>query len=365
MEASLNETKQLTSFIDAMGDMVRVVNEDGRVLLTNLSFRRSMGDHTDETCFSALGRTCRCNHCLTKNVLKNGKVHKSTRKIGGKIYSVTASPLLGSDGSPMAVIEAFRDVTTDFELRQALVRSNTKMQADLELARRLQFSLVRHDFKEIQGAKITAGFYPCEAVGGDIYDCFEVGGKLLMYVSDVSGHGVMPAMLSVFTARTIRQICGEGEAAPDRVLYRLQQEFGRLDIDDSVYITLFMAALDREAGKLTYANAGLSVPPLLFDGDRVTELFLPSQPICSWFENPDFAVSKKALHPGGRLLLYTDGIFGAGEKQSAPQILKERFSKTDFDAKAFIQNTRRGLSRQLKDDLTLLVCEYGLQKAEG
>lgn len=365
MEASLNETKHLTSFIDAMGDMVRVVTEDGRVLLTNLSFKRTMGDDPDETCYSALGRSGRCPHCLTRNVLRSGKVHKSTRKINGRIYSVTASPLSGADGRPLAVIEAFRDITTDFELRQQLMRSNIKMQNDLELARRLQFSLVRHDFKDIPGLRITAGFYPCEAVGGDIYDCFEAGGKLIMYVSDVSGHGVMPAMLAVFVARTIRQICGQGELAPDGILLKLQKEFGRLDIDDSVYITAFVAALDLGTKELTYANAGLSVPPLLLDEGRLTELFLPAQPVCGWFDRPEFAVGRTKLHQGSRLLLYTDGIFGSYGKNKTPKKIEEKFSKEDFDAKAFIQGIRKGLNKQLKDDLTLLVCECCLNKTEG
>lgn len=354
----------MTSFIDAMGDMVRVVAEDGRVLLTNLSFKQAMGEDPDEICYSALGRTCRCRNCLAKNVLKNGKVHKSTRQIGGRIYSVTASPLKGRKGEPQAVIEAFRDITTDFELRSQLLRSNNKMQSDLELARRLQFSLVRHDFTDIPGVKVTAGFYPCEAVGGDIYDCFEADGKIILYVSDVSGHGVMPSMLAVFVARTIRQICSQGEMSPDRILLKLQKEFDRLDIDESIYVTAFIVALDIKTYELAYANAGLSVPPLLYEEGEVTELFLPSQPVCSWFENPEFAMRSKNLHPDSRLLLYTDGVFGAYGKSKTLKKIGDQFSKKEFNAKAFIQNIRKGLHKQLKDDLTLLVCEC-LHQSEG
>ncbi len=357
MEALLYETKHLTSFIDAMGDMVRVVTEDGRVLLTNLSFKRALGDNPREACYTTLGRTCRCHNCLTKSVLKSGKVHKSTRKINGRIYSVTASPMMGRDGRPLAVIEAFRDITTDFELRRQLVRSNHKMQNDLELARRLQFSLVRHDFSDIPGVKITVGFYPCEAVGGDIYDCFEKDGKVVMYVSDVSGHGVMPAMLAVFVARTIRQICSQGGLAPDGILYSLQNEFNRLDIDDSVYITAFVMTLDLNTNEITYANAGLSVPPLLLEGDMLSELFLPSQPVCTWFEHPKFAVEKRKMQAGSRLFLYTDGIFGTYGKHKTLKKIEETFSMEDFNAREFIKNIRRGLNKQLKDDLTLLVCE--------
>jgi sigma-B regulation protein RsbU (phosphoserine phosphatase) len=363
LEALLYETKHLTSFIDAMGDMVRVVTEDGRVLLSNLSFKRTMGDHPREVCYTALGRTCRCHHCLTKNVLKSGRVHKSTRQIRGRMYSVTASPMMGRDGSPLAVIEAFRDVTADFELRRQLLRSNTKMQTDLELARRLQFSLVRHDFKDIPGVKITVGFYPCEAVGGDIYDCFEQDGKVVIYVSDVSGHGVMPAMLAVFVARTIRQICSRGDLAPDSILRSLQNEFNRLDIDDSVYITAFVVTLDPKTNEIAYANAGLSVPPLMLDEGALSELFLPSQPICTWFDHPKFAVEKKALHAGSRLFLYTDGIFGTYGKHKTLKKIEEKFSVGDFNAKTFIENIRNGLNKQLKDDLTLLVCECAPHKS--
>lgn len=357
MGTSLTETKYLTSFIDAMGDMVRVVTADGRVLLTNLAFKQVMGDKPNEICYSALGLEKKCPGCLTKNVLKSGLVQKQTRKIENRIYSVTASPLMGGDGKPVAVIEAFRDITIDFQLKQELMRSNTKMQNDLELARRLQFSLVRHDFDDIKGARITAGFYPCEAVGGDIYDCFEIDGKLILYVSDVSGHGVMPAMLAVFVARTIRQICDLGELTPDGILRRLQSQFDELDIDESIYITAFIIVLDIAAGEFLYANAGLSVAPLLYDDECLVELFMPSQPVCRWFEKSEFSSEKAFLHPGGRILLYTDGIYAASENKTSFKRICEKFTSPGFIGEAFIQKIRGNLQKQLKDDLTLLVCE--------
>ena len=55
--------------------------------------------------------------------------------------------------------------------------------------------------------ELTAGFFPCEAVGGDIYDCTVYDDKLVIYVADVSGHGVMPAMLAVFFSRVVRAAC--------------------------------------------------------------------------------------------------------------------------------------------------------------
>ena len=357
MRATLTETKYLTSFIDAMGDMVRVVTADGRVLLTNLAFKQVMGDKPNEICYSAIGLEKKCPSCLTKNVLKSGRVQKQTRKIEDRIYSVTASPLMGGDGKPVAVIEAFRDITADFQLKQELLRSNTKMQNDLELARRLQFSLVRHDFDDIIGARITAGFYPCEAVGGDIYDCFETGGKLVLYVSDVSGHGVMPAMLAVFVARTIRQICDAGESSPDGILRRLQLQFDELDIDESIYITAFIIVMDIAAGEFLYANAGLSVAPLVYDGQSLTELFMPSQPVCRWFEKSEFSSEKAFLPPGGRILLFTDGIFGTSEDKLSIKKISERFTSPVFHAETFIKKVRSSLQKQLKDDLTLLVCE--------
>lgn len=357
METLLNESKYLTPFIDAMGDMVRVVAEDGRILLSNAAFKREMGANPQEFCYSALGLERRCPNCQTRNVLRSGRVNKQVRKIDEKIYSVTASPLFRTNGEPLAVIEAFRDITDDFNLKQELMRSNIKMQKDLELARSLQFSLVRHDFESIRGVDITAGFYPCEAIGGDIYDCFEAGGKLVFYVSDVAGHGVMPAMLAVFVTSTIRQICDMGEIAPDGILRRLQRQFEELDIDESIYITAFIVVMDTATGEFSCANAALSVPPLLFDEGKLTELFMPSQPICKWFEKVSFTSNTGVIHPGGRLLLYTDGIFVANGEDNVMRKISKLFSMAEFNGQSFIQDMRRGLKNGKKDDLTMLICE--------
>jgi len=75
---------------------------------------------------------------------------------------------------------------------------------------------------------------------------------------------------------------------------------------------------------------------------------------------------RKRLQKGARLLLYTDGIFGSpGRQKSSLKKIEDSFCKKDFDAKSFIQNIRKSLNKQLKDDLTMLVCEYCLQKTEG
>ena len=107
---------------------------------------------------------------------------------------------------------------------------NAKMQKDLQLARKLQEALVKGALPKVGGDyELTAGFFPCEAVGGDIYDCTVYDDKLVMYVADVSGHGVMPAMLAVFfLARSARglpdgqfsslgntQLCGKGISRPE------------------------------------------------------------------------------------------------------------------------------------------------------
>ena len=357
MNTLLRESKYLTPFIDAMGDMVRVVTEDGRVLLSNSAFKREMGSNPQETCFSALGLEHKCPDCLTKNVIASGRVQKQTRKINGKIYSVTASPLFNANGGPLAVIEAFRDITDDFKLKQDLMRSNIKMQKDLDMARSLQSSMVRHDFGAIRGVRITTGFYPCEAIGGDIYDCFESGGKLVLYVSDVSGHGVMPAMLGVFVLRTIRQICDMGELSPDGILRRLQGQFEELMLDDSIYITAFIVVMDVQSGEFSYANAALSVPPLIFDAGNLTELFMPSQPVSRWFGKPVFVSARAHLPAGGRLLLYTDGLIGANGPEDASQMIGNLFSKPEFDGDTFLREVRSGAKDGLTDDLTLLICE--------
>lgn len=355
----LNGEAYLSSVIDAMGDMIRVIGKDGSVILSNAAFKKEMGEQKNVDCFKALGFDCRCEPCMTRLAFNEKKLQIQTRTIGEKVYSVTSSPMIGEGGEVSAVIESFRDVTEDHNIRQQLLKSNNKMKKDLALARRLQMSLVSTDFSDIEGFKIEAGFFPCEAVGGDMYDCISIDDHLTAYVCDVSGHGVMPAMMAVYVCRLMREAVEKGIHSPKDIFYFVNDRFCQLNVDESIYITAFLIDIDIKKEEMSYCSAGLSVAPIFFDGNVAGELFCPSNPISKWFEKPVFENASVKFTKNSRIMLYTDGFADHKSQEKMTEDMIAEFSKKDFDAKSFISGLKDGIKEQ-SDDLTVLIVDKTL-----
>ena len=352
------KVEYLESIIDSMSDMVRVINKEGRVSFTNKSYDRKLAtgkSSRGKRCFEIYDQITECDFCMSREVLQTGRTQQTTRKHNNRVYSVTASPIKDALGETVSVVETFRDMTLDYNIKQNLLSQNAKMQKDLQLARSLQQALVKNILPSAPGYEFYSGFFPCEAVGGDIFDCMQFGDKMVMYVADVSGHGVMPAMLSVFFSRVVRAACSLGKTLPSEIFSYVQNEFLRLNLVDSIYITGFLVMLDLQTNTFAYSNAGFSVVPVLFDGE-IKELYMSSPPISRWFENPDYRDEFGEFNEGSRLLLYSDGIHNIHQDEDVKNRLYDLFSLEDFECDEFVGSVKRELHTRPEDDLTLFIC---------
>lgn len=359
MDAKLLENIYLRSVIDAMSDMVRVVTNEGRIALTNKAFDKKFADGQStvgQRCYEVFHCPGRCDNCLAQEALEKDVPQQILRRLGKRVYSVTVSPLKDENGKSVATVEVFRDTTLEHNIKQNLLMQNAKMQKDLNLAHNLQQSLVKNVLPRIPGFRLSAGYFPCEAVSGDMYDVMQEGDKLILYIADVSGHGVMPSMLSVFFSRTVRTACSLGLMRPSEILQYTQKEFISLNLADSIYITGFIVVVDTRTGEFTYSNAGLSVEPLLYSG-RTRELSMGAPPICRWFEAPEYRDASAILEPGGRLLLYSDGINGIQSDAEVKRKLCGFFEEEPFECDLFISQVKEELYQDPADDLTMLICE--------
>ena len=68
---------------------------------------------------------------------------------------------------------------------------------ELELARSIQQSLLPQRMPEVPGLLIAGAYLPMSAVAGDLYEILPLpGGRLVVVVADVSGHGVPAALIA-------------------------------------------------------------------------------------------------------------------------------------------------------------------------
>ena len=357
LRGKIKDDAFFSGILDTMGDLVRVIGPDNTVVYENKALAKVFGKTRKKKCFNTICKNEFCPQCP----IYKGIGNKPFKKVSGnvviadRVYAIDISPTMDAKGETGAV-EVFRDITNEYTLRERILTSNKKMLNDLEVARTLQLSILRDQLPDVPDYRFSSIFRPCETLGGDMYDCFKIGkDKVAMYIADVSGHGVMSAMLTVYLRQEIFSQFKKHDS-PDEVLYGLYESYHDLNIENSVYITVFVLVLDLKTGQFIYTNAGHSVAPLLYDGKEVKEILTPGMPVCSW-QQPEFALHSEAIAPGGRLLLYTDGLDNIQTSEKTLDELKLLLASKKYTGQALLDAVMASHASSVIDDITLLLTE--------
>ncbi len=77
------------------------------------------------------------------------------------------------------------------------------MDKEISKAQQVHKQILPQSLPSIETISFAAYYQPAEKMGGDFYDVIHRGNKLIFYLSDVSGHGMDGAMLSLFVKHTI------------------------------------------------------------------------------------------------------------------------------------------------------------------
>ena len=221
------------------------------------------------------------------------------------------------------------------------------------------------------GLSFDAHYQPAQTLGGDFYDVIEAGNKLIIYLSDVSGHGLDGAMLSVFIKHTIKSYISFTPVAnitPAQILRHLAAQYRQESYPEELYICIFLAVLDRENKKLTYCGAGFQDTPLVQSGNgEKTKLSTVGMFITSYLPEDilEFQDKSLTLTPGITIFFNTDGLTEQGVNGSYYRDrLSDAFHENahlppDLVAHAVINDFRKfnNGSLQGKDDITFLVLQ--------
>lgn len=133
-----------------------------------------------------------------------------------------------------------------------------RMQTEMELARRVQISLLPKDPPKMPGLELWAASRPALHVGGDFFDFItQPDQQLTLVVGDLSGKG-FPAALLMSMTRTVIRSETHGNSTPEHILAEtnreLYEDFNRL----SSFATLFVGQYTPKLHQLRFANAGHS-----------------------------------------------------------------------------------------------------------
>ncbi len=184
------------------------------------------------------------------------------------------------------------------------------VQAREEIAETLQRGLLPPPLPHIPGWVAAAMYRPAGAeneVGGDFYDAFPVRGGWMLVIGDVTGRGARAASITAqarYTLRTAAVLTGD----PVIALSTLNRAL--LAQADPAMCSVAAFALSEDSRRPVRMAVAGHPPPLLVDGDEVTETVTPG-PLLGAFDDADWTLAQMPVDPGQQVVVITDGIIEA------------------------------------------------------
>jgi hypothetical protein len=158
------------------------------------------------------------------------------------------------------------------------------------------------------GLQIAVRYQPAEEVsrvGGDWYDVVELpGGRTLLVVGDVAGHGITAAATMARLRHSLAALAVT-TTEPDELLGYLN----RMVFDDPAEptATVVVARYDPVGRVVTWAQAG-HPPPIVIAAPGATALARPAGMIVGARADSRYEAATATLAAGDTMLLYTDGL---------------------------------------------------------
>ena len=250
-------------------------------------------------------------------------------------------------------------------LREAETQREVEhLQHDLDVARSIQQSLLPSEAPLFDGFEIAGWNLPADETGGDFFDWqFLPGGKLMVALADVTGHGIGPALLaSVCRAYARANFSMDGHLLP--AMERINAAIGT-DLTQGRFVTFVAAICTPESSRVELLSAGHG--PLfiyLIHEDRFTKMNAQGLPLGVsplLISDPPVVLE---MQSGDMLLLITDGFFewvNPEKEQFGVERMEEVIRKTKqlppnqiIDA-LYQAVLRHSKATPQKDDLTAVI----------
>ena len=232
---------------------------------------------------------------------------------------------------------------------------------ELELARRIQLSILPADFPDSTAFTVAAKYVPMTSVAGDLYDFLLADDSHAgLLIADVSGHGIPAALIAsmVKMAATSQRAQATHPAA---LLAGMNAAL--CGNTQGQFVTAAYVYLDAQARELHYSAAGHPAMLLLRNGavSEISENGL----LLAAVEGASYSSKTMPLKSGDRLLLYTDGLVEArnaegklfGDDSLAAE-LKTSARLTPSEAVDHLIGAVQRWAKLQDDDLTVLICDF-------
>ena len=219
------------------------------------------------------------------------------------------------------------------------VKEKTRMEGELEVAHLVQDSFFPKQSFTSESIEIAGSYDSASECGGDWWGFSEVDGKYVVYIGDATGHGVPAALVTATTFCCVNIFESMGKKNkelllnPKEMLELMNKAVHKTG--GQILMTFFVAVIDPENKKVTYANASHN-PPFLLRAKG--EDYTPTKSdIIPLMENPGYRLGHEPdstyenyeieIESGDVISFFTDGII-EGVNPAGKEYGERRFIKS-------------------------------------
>lgn len=260
----------------------------------------------------------------------------------------------------------FNEIIRSLERASTDIKTKRRLSAELDIASRIQKDILPREAPLIPSLNVLAKSRSAAEIGGDSFDFIEARGNTLIYIGDVTGHGV-PSGLVMMMVDTLIDTFADMYDEADTIIVQTNK-YLKPRINSTIFMTMMMFRWHHESKKMYVAGAGHEHIILFNNAEKKCEIQKCGGIALGMVEDISKIVSEReiAFQEGDILVAYSDGITEAknlnGEMYGLDRLRKvvERSGIAEYS----VTKTFRAISEDFskftgkhvqEDDMTLII----------
>jgi len=363
-----NYEKLLAAMAASIENPVMILSEDREILYENQIMREIFGNLVGQKAGILFingvnGEEADYNESVGGNRRRAGAIETKIADVDYKLIE-TEIALDGNNYLAVMLEDISEKKNVESQVNAQIRRHNT----DTAMAGLIQKSVLPKDGNYWNIIQFESVYLPAEELSGDAYDIIKLNDdEILLYIADVSGHGIQASLLTMFINEKVRSNAATATDGLDILLAKILRGFIALGIDARVYMTLLCCVYNRKKRELAIANAGHNCYPLIVrKNGRTEEIPVRGMPISRISEEDTYEEEIIEMASGDKLLLYTDGLIEEYSRKTKSVFGSEGVRRVAEEnallpggelAGRIIAEAAKFTMVDAKDDRTLLVAE--------
>ena len=206
------------------------------------------------------------------------------------------------------------------EKNQELLARNRDLEMGMEMAHRLQDALLPQKYPHVKNVSFCHKYTPADAIGGDFFHIDNVGeDKAVLFVFDVSGHGVRAALVTSAIKTLIDHVDLESKG-PGDILSEINTRFRDFlgAMAPQIFATSFVMVVDGGNYDVSIASAGHPSPLLIRKADMTVQPVMDQDkggPALGFLDEMQYGSEGMDLQEGDMILGFTDGVYEVRDEE--------------------------------------------------